>query len=372
MDDKTQNIQKIYNEWRKEIEVNNKMAEKYGGSMPVYGSWDCGEAEVREDFSESAGLDNIISFDKMFELEKNYIDPSMIIKKAEKLIDSAEENAQQSLFGKQEKDFILNYAYQSQDLKRTEKLADLIALDHYELSKGTINPDIKYISEEKLNKKIDDYELEEKLGILSDKANQFINSKAEHFNVSKLEATNIIINEYRKTMESIKNESSKSIYEPDNINIDKTDVTEYVGKQAEAFSINLNTFIEIAIYKVEEIEKAHVIEEAKKTITNMEKLLKDNPELKNDSKFMQIGKKMYDLVQKEGFNKFYGRVDRLGTDGKIGETLLFDNEEKYRDMINDCTECGDPVTYKKISEKEYNQLNKEQEGKEIKEKDLER
>lgn len=180
----------------------------------------------------------------MLELEKNYIDPSMIIEKAYKLIDSAEETAQQSLFGKQEKDFILNYAYKSQDLKRTEKLV--------------------------------------------------------------------------------------------------------------------------------EIEKAQFIGEAKRTITNMEKLLKDNPELKNDSKFMQIGKRMYDLVQKEGFDKFYGRIDRLDTDGKIGETLLFDNEEKYRYMINDRSECGDPITYKKISEKEYNELSQEQEGKERKEKDLER
>lgn len=370
MNEKTQNIQKIYNEWRKEIEENNRMEEEYGGSMPVYGSWDCGEAAVREDFSESAGLDNIISFDKMLELEKNYIDPSMIIEKAYKLIDSAEETAQQSLFGKQEKDFILNYAYKSQDLKRTEKLVDLTALEHYELSKGTINPD--YMSEEKLNKKMEDYEFEERVGILSDNANQFINSKAEQLNASKLEATNIIINEYRNTIESIKNESSKNIYDLDSININKTDMTEYVNKQAKAFLMKPTTFIENAIYQVKEIEKAQFIEEAKRTITNMEKLLKDNPELKNDSKFMQIGKRMYDLVQKEGFDKFYGRIDRLDTDGKVGETLLFDNEEKYRYMINDRSECGDPITYKKISEKEYNELSQEQEGKERKEKDLER
>lgn len=121
-----------------------------------------------------------------------------------------------------------------------------------------------------------------------------------------------------------------------------------------------------------EIEKSNVIEEATRTINNMEKLLKDNPELRNDFKFMQIGKRMYDLVKKEGFNKFYGRIDRLGFDGKVAETLLFNDEENYKDTINDRIDCGDPITYKKISEKEYNELKQEQEGKEIKEKDLER
>ena len=33
---------------------------------------------------------------------------------------------------------------------------------------------------------MEDYEFEERVGILSDNANQFINSKAEQLNVSKL------------------------------------------------------------------------------------------------------------------------------------------------------------------------------------------
>lgn len=59
-----------YCEWRKEIEEENKWQEEHGGSNPIYGSVDCGEASVREDFSGYAGLD--ISFEEMSELEKQW------------------------------------------------------------------------------------------------------------------------------------------------------------------------------------------------------------------------------------------------------------------------------------------------------------
>lgn len=66
------NLQKVYNEWRKEIEKENKWQQEHGGSNPVYGSTDCGEESVREDFSNYARLEKEISFEEMLELENNY------------------------------------------------------------------------------------------------------------------------------------------------------------------------------------------------------------------------------------------------------------------------------------------------------------
>ena len=62
----------IYAEWRKEIEDHNEAEKEIGGSNPSYGSWDCGESAVREDFSNYADLVKIISFEEMLELENNY------------------------------------------------------------------------------------------------------------------------------------------------------------------------------------------------------------------------------------------------------------------------------------------------------------
>ncbi len=52
-------LERIYREWR-------ALTEDLGGSV------DCGEARVREDFSEYAELDKEISFEEMLELESNY------------------------------------------------------------------------------------------------------------------------------------------------------------------------------------------------------------------------------------------------------------------------------------------------------------
>lgn len=62
----------VYKEWRKTIEDENKWQEKHGGSLPVYGSVDCGEQAVREDFSNYAQLGNEMSFDEMLKLEQRY------------------------------------------------------------------------------------------------------------------------------------------------------------------------------------------------------------------------------------------------------------------------------------------------------------
>lgn len=61
-----------YCKWRKEIEEENEWQEEHGGSMPVYGSVDCGEASVREDFSNYTGLEKELSFEEMLELEKQW------------------------------------------------------------------------------------------------------------------------------------------------------------------------------------------------------------------------------------------------------------------------------------------------------------
>lgn len=67
------NLQKKYNEWRKEAEDYNKKEKKLGGSIPVYWTWDAGEQSAREDFTEYAEeLEKEITFEEMQELEKNY------------------------------------------------------------------------------------------------------------------------------------------------------------------------------------------------------------------------------------------------------------------------------------------------------------
>lgn len=55
---------KYYCDWR---EVSEEMLED-----GMNGSIDCGEASVREDFSNYAGLEEEITFEKMLELERRY------------------------------------------------------------------------------------------------------------------------------------------------------------------------------------------------------------------------------------------------------------------------------------------------------------
>ena len=58
-------LKKLYAEWRK---VSEEMLEE-----GFKGSIDCGDKAVREDFSNYAELQEIISFEEMLELEKEYI-----------------------------------------------------------------------------------------------------------------------------------------------------------------------------------------------------------------------------------------------------------------------------------------------------------
>lgn len=58
------NLKGLYKEWR---ELTEKLAKDYPGT-----SVDCGETAVREDFSNYAELPQTISFEEMFELEKEY------------------------------------------------------------------------------------------------------------------------------------------------------------------------------------------------------------------------------------------------------------------------------------------------------------
>lgn len=57
-------MEKTYKEWRETLQ------ELLDEGNP--GSSDCGEVQVRKDFSEYAGLDCEITFEKMLELEENY------------------------------------------------------------------------------------------------------------------------------------------------------------------------------------------------------------------------------------------------------------------------------------------------------------
>ena len=67
----------------------NKLMEKYKAWRIISeemledgfkGSIDCGVASVREDFSSYAELDNIISFEEMFILEKEYNGGNVMLK----------------------------------------------------------------------------------------------------------------------------------------------------------------------------------------------------------------------------------------------------------------------------------------------------
>ena len=57
-------LKKVYAEWRK---VSQEMLED-----GFKGSLDCGDAAVREDFSAYAELPKTITFEEMWELEKEY------------------------------------------------------------------------------------------------------------------------------------------------------------------------------------------------------------------------------------------------------------------------------------------------------------
>ena len=57
-------LTKLYAEWRK---VSQEMLDD-----GFQGSLDCGEQTVREDFSKFAELEEIISFEKMLDLERAY------------------------------------------------------------------------------------------------------------------------------------------------------------------------------------------------------------------------------------------------------------------------------------------------------------
>ncbi|MEF2966081.1 hypothetical protein V3851_09585 [Paenibacillus sp. M1] len=58
------NLTNVYAEWRMVSE--EMIADGYAGSV------DCGETVVREDFSTFAGLDEVIPFGAMLELEQAY------------------------------------------------------------------------------------------------------------------------------------------------------------------------------------------------------------------------------------------------------------------------------------------------------------
>lgn len=58
------NLKELYKEWRELIEG---LMEDFPNT-----SVDCGEASVREDFSGYTGLTKTISFEEMWELEKEY------------------------------------------------------------------------------------------------------------------------------------------------------------------------------------------------------------------------------------------------------------------------------------------------------------
>ncbi len=58
------NLKELYKEWR---ELTEELMGDFSNA-----SVDCGESRVREDFSGYAELGRVISFEEMWELEKEY------------------------------------------------------------------------------------------------------------------------------------------------------------------------------------------------------------------------------------------------------------------------------------------------------------
>lgn len=67
-----ESLKKLYAEWRRQADEHNAWEDECGGSNPVYWDTDCGEPTVREDFSNWANLEEVISFEDMMELERGY------------------------------------------------------------------------------------------------------------------------------------------------------------------------------------------------------------------------------------------------------------------------------------------------------------
>lgn len=67
-----ESLERLYAEWRRKADEHNAWQKEHGGSIPLYWETDCGEQAAREDFSEFANLEEIISFEDMLELERGY------------------------------------------------------------------------------------------------------------------------------------------------------------------------------------------------------------------------------------------------------------------------------------------------------------
>lgn len=59
------------------------------------------------------------------------------------------------------------------------------------------------------------------------------------------------------------------------------------------------------------------------------------------------------LLNKELNTAFHGKINFLGNNGKIGETILYDNKEDYKKEINESYDIGRPITGGELTFKEY-------------------
>lgn len=81
---KLETLQPVYNQWRKEIEDNNQLETEQYEDRASYTSYDCGEASVREAFTDEADLEMQITFNEMQKLEENY-DPEFQLEDEDEL-----------------------------------------------------------------------------------------------------------------------------------------------------------------------------------------------------------------------------------------------------------------------------------------------
>lgn len=97
-----------------------------------------------------------------------------------------------------------------------------------------------------------------------------------------------------------------------------------------------------------------LINEKEKTIEKSSK--GDKQMINNSGSKINLSNKELDTT-----DAFYGKINFLGNDGKIGETILYDNKEDYKKEISESYDVGRPITGGELTFKEYSiEKNKEE------------
>lgn len=64
--------------------------------------------------------------------------------------------------------------------------------------------------------------------------------------------------------------------------------------------------------------------------------------------------KINNVIQAENAdNQFFGRIGYLGNDGKVAETILYTDKEKYTNEVKESVSIGRPIYFKKLTQDEF-------------------